>query len=401
MSPYPGNPNSRPTELCWVLNGPYDIIGGAGNRFRTEVEYFFKSNISVSVICRRSAIRPPVLSSYLRIPTKLLPFFLLELFLRTSHEASRKRRIAFIVHDPISSIPIALASRLFRKYSRTFLVVHGPMSLEQQWLAKSFLKRAIIGLSLLLLETIAYTLVDKLLAVSEYEVNYLGERFGLKDKVHMIRNGIPIERFAKFSRSQFREEVGVGPKEILIVNLGHLYTYRGLSNLLEALSLVRMRASEVARPLLVVVGGEKGSAANYSRYKTEVETFGIEDLVTFVGDRKDIPNILRAADIYAERFSRQVNGIGIAIMEAMAAGLPVITGADWITSRLLHDGKDCLLVKKEDGTAIAEGIIALSQDPMLRKTLGLNAQKTAAALFSVEGMLKQCEHEYIESAFPV
>jgi glycosyltransferase involved in cell wall biosynthesis len=388
--------NPQSFTLCWIINAPYDSIGGAANRFRTEVEHFSRYNFPVQVICRQSRHRPPTKTSLLRWRTSLFPFFFAELFLKATWVIFRRGRVNFIIHDPVSAIPVSLAARLLKNRSKALLVVHGPMYLEQRWLTGLHRKRVALLPALFIFERLAYALAHTIFAVSEYEVSYLNE-IGFERKVRMIRNGIPIERFSTLKSSSFRKELGVNADEFLIVNVGHLYPYRGLSHLLRAAAIASATAPAVLRPRLAIVG--RGSASNSYEFDQETEVLGIKDIVKFVGDREDIPNVLRAGDVYAERFSRKVNGIGIAIMEAMAAGVPVVTGSDWITTQLLHHGHDCLLVQKEDSAAIAEAFLLLGKDSSLRKRIGRNGQETARKLFSVETMLKNCEKEYLQSSF--
>ncbi len=381
--------------ICWIFNASYDDIGGAGSRFRTEVSHFLRLNVPSIIICRNYPRGLPGRCSDLIVPTRFLPFYFLEVFLRATGAILQHRRTTFVVHDPITSVPASLACRLFGRRARAVLVVHGPMHLEQKWLAGRDRKKMALLPAISVVERLAYRLAHKLLPVSEYEANYLSGKFGLGRKSRMIRNGISVGTFASGDPSSFRKELGIDSNELLILNVGHLYPYRGLSELLEALSLVKTRG--ITTPKLAVVG--KGSDENLSRFQREAAHLGISESVVFVGDRTDIPNVLRSGDVYAERFSKEVNGIGISIMEAMAAGVPVVTGSDWITRNLLRHKEDCLLVNKEDSIALAEGIISLIHDPALRAKLGNNAQGTAKMLFSSEAMLKACQREYLDSPF--
>src|SRR5438445_7373043 len=153
-------------SLCWVFNADFTEIGGAGNRFRAEVRYFASRYQGVNVFCRGEI---PNLNfeqkSRLTTPTRLLPIFCLEVFVRALALGLRRKPIVFIVHDPISLIGVGAAAKLIRS-ARVFLVVHGPMSLEQGWLARNRLKNVVSWMRRGT-EAIAYALADRLLVVSE------------------------------------------------------------------------------------------------------------------------------------------------------------------------------------------------------------------------------------------
>ncbi len=388
----------KSTTRCWVINAPYDVIGGAGNRFRAEVEHFRNTEDPMILMCRPTVTRQPICPTVnFIVPTRLLPLFLLEVFTRTISLISHHKRVVFLVHDPISCLGVSVASKLFRERTRTFLVVHGPMSLEQMWLSRSPLKKFVVAALFSTIERLVYKLADKLIAVSEYEVKYLADNYGVRSSVSLIRNGIEIERFELARNERFREGIGIDRQHILLINVGHLYTYRGLSTLFEAIAIVKGKGVTSVPVKLLVVG--KGSDENYLSYKQEVDSLGLTDVVMFLGDRPDIPEILSAGDIYVERFSKKVNGIGIAIMEAMAAGLPVVTGHDWITAKLLHDGENCILVEKEDSLSTAEGILSLVVNTTLREKIGNGAKSLAKSIFSMESMLRKCEWEYAQTGF--
>lgn len=379
-----------------MLNAPYNAIGGAPRRFRSEVEHFALQKRCVEVFCRSRKSVGGVVTEQLKVPTRLLPFLLLEMLFRSVRSIFRHQRIVFVTHDPISCLGIASASLLFPKRTRTYLVVHGPMSLEQNWLSTGFLRKRLFRFLLATIERVSYRLANQLFPVSEYEMRYLKVRYHVSDsKMRLIRNGIDITRFVQRPDNLTRRELGIRTHDIVITNIGHLYTYRGLSTLFRAFQMARTMTKNPIR--LVVVG--EGSLQNTSTYKFEVESLGISSAVVFTGDRSDIPRILSVSDIYAERFSQSVDGIGIAIMEAMAAGLPVVTGTDWISSQLLTNKKDCLLVEKESDRAVAEALVELVENVDLRRKLGSAAQATALRLFSIESMLENCDKAYFSAAF--
>src|SRR2546427_9289048 len=104
---------SKSPSLCWVFNAQFTEIGGAGNRFRAEVNYFASRYQGVTVICRGRIPNSNLeQNSRLRTPTRLLPIFCLEVLARGLALGLRKKPIVFIVHDPISLIGVGVAAKL-------------------------------------------------------------------------------------------------------------------------------------------------------------------------------------------------------------------------------------------------------------------------------------------------
>ena len=138
------------------------MIGGAHARFRSEVEHFVLQKRCVEVFCRSRRSVGGLVTKRLMMPTKLLPFLLLEMMFRSMRTTLRRPRTVFITHDPISCLGFAGASLLFAKKAKTYLIVHGPMSLEQKWLSSGFLRKRLVGFLLATIERISYKIANQL-----------------------------------------------------------------------------------------------------------------------------------------------------------------------------------------------------------------------------------------------
>jgi glycosyltransferase involved in cell wall biosynthesis len=106
--------------------------------------------------------------------------------------------------------------------------------------------------------------------------------------------------------------------------------------------------------------------------------------VTFLGFVKDIPNLLAQADILC--VPSRSEGLGLAALEAMAAGVPVVASRVGGLPEVIRDGETGLLVPPEDSEALHLALKTLLDDPERRKSMGAAGRKRAEALFSVEVM---------------
>lgn len=382
-------PASSDMPLCFVVNSDYNSIGGAMTRFRAEVEYFSSRGYPVIVIYSSTgtekSFRKGKVDYYniRHVRNSTLPFYQARLFFRCLRLYLSNLRLTFIAHEPISAISVSLL-RFLGLRPKTVLVMHGPMAIE------TYLRgHKTIATILSVVDRIAFALAGKIVAVSEYEQNYAINLKANPRKVTIIRNGIEFPKLTE--HSSFREEMGIPPDRVTIGYIGSIAAYRGTEFLIEAFPIAKTMAKT---PLaLVLVFREE---LNEEQKKKIKETAGPDCEDVYISrPRKDVSAVLSTLDIYASHFSRKIDGIGYSIMEAMGNGLPVITGKDEITNKLLKDGVDAILVDKENAKQIAEAIKKLAEDETLRRRMGNNAKKTAIGEFSKAHMLDLCEKEYL------
>src|SRR5690606_20106659 len=126
-----------------------------------------------------------------------------------------------------------------------------------------------------------------------------------------------------------------------------LEPYKGYSYLIEAMSTIP--ASE--RPLAVVAG----DGPERQRLESQAATAGVQDDVRFLGNRSDIPRLLAAADIFV--LPSLWEGLPLAVLEAMASGLPPVVTRVGGNAEIIEDGKSGLLVPPADTQALAESLM--------------------------------------------
>jgi glycosyltransferase involved in cell wall biosynthesis len=116
------------------------------------------------------------------------------------------------------------------------------------------------------------------------------------------------------------------------------------------------------------------------------------EAVTFTGVRADVPKILAALDLFV--LPSLWEGMPNAVLEAMAAGLPVVATAVGGTPEVVMDGVTGLLVPPQDPSALAQAIERLLRDPDLRRTMGRAGRRRVEQHFDVRETVRQVEDLY-------
>jgi glycosyltransferase involved in cell wall biosynthesis len=183
----------------------------------------------------------------------------------------------------------------------------------------------------------------------------------------VIYNGIDTGAFPLVQR--FRG------KQITIMQIGRFLPEKGHATALSALALLRRSFPDVR---LVLVGDGPLRAA----LESQVRELRLADAVLFAGIREDISSQLGAADIFW--MPSEWEGLGMACLEAMASGLPVIATAVGGLQEAVSDGETGFLVPRGDFRELAARTALLVHDGELSRRLGMNGRRKVEKLFSIE-----------------
>jgi glycosyltransferase involved in cell wall biosynthesis len=178
------------------------------------------------------------------------------------------------------------------------------------------------------------------------------------------------------ARARVREELGVGPDDVVIVTVCRLVEYKGHRLLLEALKLLR----NVPGWVWWVAGGAEQPFERVFRDElgTAVRQAGIVDRVRFLGARNDVPQLLAGADIHCQP-NLGPELFGLAFVEALAAGLPVVTTRLGAAEEIL-DGGAGVLLPPGDPAALAGALAGLIADRAERARFASSGSRRAAEL---------------------
>lgn len=193
-----------------------------------------------------------------------------------------------------------------------------------------------------------------------------------------LPNVIDLERFARppdlAARQRLRAELGLSAEAPLVISVGRLAQQKGYSVLIEAAAVVLSHVPEAH--FLIVGEGELKQTL-----QDQAAALGLAEAIHFLGRRSDVDRLLGAADLFAS--SSLWEGLPTVLLEAMAAGLPIVATDVSGTRELIEDGVTGLRVAPGDAPALAAAIVRLLREPALGATLTEQAALRVQA-FSVD-----------------
>lgn len=227
---------------------------------------------------------------------------------------------------------------------------------------------------------------DRVAAVSDALAGVLTSSGVEPAKVATISNGVDLERFRQAS-PRLREELA-RPGGPVVGLVGRLEPGKGGHVLLCA--AVRVLA-EFPDTTFVLVGGGPCRA----QWESLAVRLGVARSVIFTGVRDDMPEIYASLDIMALPSFNE--GMPMCLLEAMAAGCPVIATPVGSVDKLIRSGHTGLMVQPGDANGLAEAILLLLRSPARARALGENGRAHVAANFSPEAMAGQYSNLYQEA----
>ena len=206
------------------------------------------------------------------------------------------------------------------------------------------------------------------------------------DRVVTIHNGIDAQRYdLRIDSIRKREELEVGTTSFLIAQIGRLNQQKGLRCLIQAASLVLEKYPK-ALFLLIGEGPLEGEL------RREVEELGLSQSVRFLGWRDDVPEILACVDLFV--LASLWEGLPYTLLEAMAAGLPVVATDVGGCREVVLDGETGLLVPPRAPEALAQAIMMLLSERNLLQGMAEKGRERVAEHFSIEVMIEKTEAVY-------
>ncbi len=229
---------------------------------------------------------------------------------------------------------------------------------------------------------------DRLIAVSQAAARF-SHLLGCPEKrITVVPNGVDLSCFnGNIDASLMREELGIGD-EPLVVTASRLIKRKSPGLLISAL----VRVLKVVPDAKLVIAGSGREKDNLSR---QIKGLNITNSVFMLGGlaKEKVAQLMAAADVFA--LPSKMESFGLALLEASAAGVPVVCSNAGGVPEVFQDGFNALLYPPGDDNAMAKAIICLIQDKELAKTIGANAVETASR-FTWETAAKQTIRVYEE-----
>lgn len=212
------------------------------------------------------------------------------------------------------------------------------------------------------------------------------------DKVVLIDNGIDVDRFGKGRKDITRHEQATNQK-LRVGMMGHLAPIKGQEDLIRAAAVVVNGRDDVE----FIIAGEDKSRTGANRRSAEklIDELNLNQHVRLIGWVEDVAQLLPTLDLFVS--PSRSEPFGLAIVEAMAAGVPVVATMSEGAREIIDDNQTGRLVPIGDVEGLARVIDQLLSDSEERSRLIKNAHSAVRENFSVERMLSATEQVYREA----
>lgn len=233
---------------------------------------------------------------------------------------------------------------------------------------------------------------DRFVAVSEavlqVQVGFLGIP---EDRSTVIHPGVDVDAFGRPPKPEesraLRAELGLGKGPVLL-HVGRLHEQKGQEHLIEAMPRVLSRHPST----VLLVAGEGRERA---RLETRSRRLAVDSAVRLLGRRADVPALLSLADLFVFP-SVHKEGLPVAVVEASAAGVPVVAARTGPLEEAIEDGITGVLVSPGDPESLAAAIGRLLDDPERRRSMGGAGRRRTVERFSLASSAEKLARLYRE-----
>ncbi len=221
---------------------------------------------------------------------------------------------------------------------------------------------------------------DRIVAVGEAVKQALITNEGLKpDRIQVIYNGVDLTPYqTPIDRNSVRAEIGVGEDDYVVVQVARLVSIKDHLTGLRAMKSIREKRGDVK---LVIVG----DGPERERIEQFIAEHSLADQVRLLGERSDVPRLLMSGDLFL--LTSLNEGIPLTIIEAMAAGLPVVSTKAGGVGEVVKHEQTGLLAEVGASDELASHILRLTDDA-IRSELSSRAKEQSLS-FSESQMLDQ------------
>ncbi len=229
--------------------------------------------------------------------------------------------------------------------------------------------------------------IHHFITVSGDLAQWLQQSIGIKSRwISQIYNGVDVERFCPATESQ-REILPrefASSEQFIIGTVGRMQTVKDQTTLVRAFVQLRKVFPDVASCVRLVLVGDGPLRLEIQKV---IQDEGLSPYVWLSGERDDIPDLMRAFDLFV--LPSQAEGISNTILEAMASGLPIVATDVGGNSELVKQGDTGVLVPPKDPLAMARAIAMYATDADLLRQHGKAGRGLAESRFSLQAMVDQ------------
>ena len=236
------------------------------------------------------------------------------------------------------------------------------------------------------------------IAVSKAVQNaLLRQKIVSSNRIKLIHNGIDTRYFIttrrSFNRTTFLERLKLSPKRTYVGIVGEITAHKGQTDFVRAAALL---AEKYQNTDFLIIGRDGSSDGKHQKELEKlIAELNLNSRVCLVGWFDDVASALCALDVFVS--ASRTEPFGLAIVEAMAANLPIVSTRSEGAQEILDDGETGRLVPISDVKAIANAVGDFLNDEEMRKTFGRKAQIRARDKFDLSRMVAETEKVYEEA----
>ncbi|OEU63322.1 MAG: hypothetical protein BBJ57_04140 [Desulfobacterales bacterium PC51MH44] len=237
-----------------------------------------------------------------------------------------------------------------------------------------------------------YSLVDRFIAVADWvkeEVLAMGVS---PDRVQTIWDGRDLAPFVvNEDRNAIRSELRLSPDEVAVAMFSRLNPWKGHKVFIEAMETVFSKRPNCRA---FIVGGATAKFQPYDEeLKEHVARRNLTERIMFMGQRNDVPRLMKAMDILVHASVEPDPYPGV-VLEAMLMGRPVVASNEGGPAEALDDGRTGVLCRPGEAETLAKKIIELADEPKRRDELGAAAKEVAWERYALEKHAQHIERIY-------
>lgn len=239
------------------------------------------------------------------------------------------------------------------------------------------------------LDQLCTRLSHSVIAVSQHTADHmLTEEQAPLDKLHVVLNGIDFARVKlsdKYDRQRVRKEFAAEDTHLLLI-AARLHPEKGYEYLFQAMTSLKQRFPGKVKLLVA------GAGPFLNHYQAMVHSLGCGDVVSFLGFRKDLPDLMAAVDLFV--LPSVAEAFGLVLAEALYLGTPAVSTNIGGIPEIVEDGVDGVLVSAANPQALTEVITQLLNDPARRKQMSGVGREKVLRKFCFADMVRSYEAIY-------
>ncbi|MCA2001024.1 MAG: glycosyltransferase family 4 protein [Chloroflexi bacterium] len=220
---------------------------------------------------------------------------------------------------------------------------------------------------------------QRIVAVSALTRRKLLEEGIAAEKIIVIPNGIAPVEVEGVDKTEVRKKAGIGADDPFLLAVGRLVPSKAHRVLIDAMPLVLERFPSAK-------AGVCGNGPLRGELEEQIRTLGLEDSVRLLGHSEHVAQFLASADVFV--MPSLWEGLPIALLEAMSAGLPVAATRVEGVEEVVEEGRHGFLAPPGDKDALAEALLRLLQDPAARRRMGEAAREKVLEKYTAERMCR-------------